>query len=201
MEILFFNLMLIASYVLFRKCGSIFNFRMKNKSNKKHLFDIFDLLLYGTIVYLIIFFKNKIKFKTSYFTTFIISLLSFGFILKIPGVGEPLPNIKKWNKNKIIVSSLFAILIYYLNKENKILTNQNIFFMKIIFIYIIIALIISYKKNKLKTFHPHHWQIFWVLSLLVVPNNLKTQLLSSILLSMFAHGIICYSAASIIKHD
>ena len=193
--------MLISSYVLFRKFGLTFNFRMKEKSNDKHFFDIIELLLYGTFTYMIIFFKNKIKFDCIYFITFLISLISFSFILKIPGVGDPLPNIKKWNKNKIIVSTLFACFIWYLNKGNNIITKKNIFFMKIIFTYLIIALIISYRKNKLKTFHPHHWQIFWFLSLLIIPKDNKTKLLSSIFLSMFVHGVTCYSAASIINHD
>ena len=201
MEILLFHLMLILSYVLFRKFGLTFNFRMKNKSNQRHINDIIELLLYGSIIYLVIFRKNKIKFDCIYFITFLISLISFSFILKIPGVGDPLPNIKKWNKNKIIVSTLFACFIWYLNKGNNILTKQNLFFMKLIFLFLIIALIISYKKNRLKTFHPHHWQIFWFLSLLIIPKDNKTKLLSSIFLSMFAHGIICYSAASIINDD
>ena len=205
MQIIFFIGMLIISYFLFRSFGSkrnkldLFHFRMRDKSNEKHLIDILELLFYGVTIYKTIFYENILMFDSYYIITFFISLISFGILLKIPGVGETVPNISKWNSNKILITILFILLSFYLNKGNNIFSSQNILFFKLLAVYLSIILVISYKKDKFKTFHPHHWQIFWFLSLLIKPINLKTKILSAIFLSMFSHGIICYSASSIIS--
>ena len=193
--------MLSISYLFFRTLAKKFNFNMREKTYDKHFQDTLDLIVYGSVVYFFNFLNNKISIDFSYIITFYISLLLFGFFLKIPGVGETVPNIRKWNKNKIIFTLLFTILVFYLNNNNKIFSNQNKIFLFSLFLYLLTLFFKLYKKDKYKTFHPHHWQIFWFLSLLIKPNDIKTKILSSIFLSMFSHGIICYSAAPIYKDE
>mgnify|MGYP001270517144 CR=1 FL=1 len=171
------------------------------KTNSRHYQDIFDLIKYSSVVYFFNLLNNNISFDFTYIITFITSLILFGFFLKIPGVGETIPNIKNWNINKFIFTILFIILVCYLNSDNKIFSNQNKVFLLILSIYLLNLFFKIYRKDKNRIFHPHHWQIFWFLSLLIKPNDIKSKLLSSIFLSMFSHGIICYSAASIINDE
>ena len=48
-----FNLMLIFSYVFYRNLANRYQLRMKNKTLQKHIIDVFDLVLYGSIFYLL----------------------------------------------------------------------------------------------------------------------------------------------------
>ena len=52
-----FNLMLIFSYVFYRNLANKFQLRIKNKTLQKHIFDISDLILYGSIFYLLVFYN------------------------------------------------------------------------------------------------------------------------------------------------
>tara|TARA_B100000161_G_scaffold261990_1_gene231134 strand:+ start:57 stop:665 length:609 start_codon:yes stop_codon:yes gene_type:complete len=197
----YFELMLFCSYIFYRYLAKIFNLKRKSKTSNRHIEDIFDLLKYGIIIYLLIFLHNSSFFNIKYILFYFVSLTIAGFILEIPGVGDTLPNIKKWNKNKFTVMVLFLTMTYLLNKGNFTFDKRNNSILFFFIIFSIITLIISYKQNKFKTLHPHHWQIFLFLSLLIKPKDVKTQILSSIFLSLYSHGIICYSAASIFKHD
>ena len=202
LNIIFFEFMLFFSYIFFRFLAKKFNFRMKDKSFKKHIVDIFDLLIYGFIVYLFIFLKtNGFYFDFEYLFAYLCSLVLFGFLLEIPGVAKPLPELKSWNFNKLIVISILLLLTYNYAKELFVFNKRNIGLLFYLIITIIISLIMSYKKNKFKTFHPHHWQIFWFISLIIQPISFQTKILSAMYLSFFAHGVIAYSAASIIKDD
>lgn len=194
--------MLFFSYFFFRILAKKFNFRMKDKPFKKHIIDIFDLLIYGFIVYLFIFLKNNgYYFDFEYVLIYLFSLILFGFLLEIRGVAKPLPQLKSWNFNKIIVISGLFLLTYYFGKELFVLNKRNVGLLSYLIITIIISTVMSYKKNKFKTFHPHHWQIFWFISLIILPISYPTKILSAMYLSFFAHGVIAYSAASIIKDD
>ncbi len=202
LNIIFFEFMLFFSYIFFRILAKKLNFRMKDKIIKKHIIDIFDLLIYGFIVYLFVFLKNNGSyFDSEYIFIYLISLILFGFLLEIPGVTKPLPQLKSWNFNKFIVISILFLISYHLGGELLVLDKINIGLLSYLILTIIISLIMSYKKNKFKTFHPHHWQIFWFISLIIQPISYSTKILSAMYLSFFAHGIIAYSAASIIKDD
>ena len=200
-KLFLFEIMLFFSYVLFRIIADKFNLKVKNKTFKTHCKDILDLSFYGFINYLFVFFKdNGLYFDKFYVLYFFISLILFGFILEIPGVGDTVPNIKKWNSNKVI-AIIFLMTLTYLNGKNIfILNKRNGALILYLILFSMITLITSYKKNRFKTFHPHHWQIFWFLSLFIIPSISKTRLLSSMFVSFFAHGIIAHSAASILGH-
>lgn len=197
-----FNLMLIFSYVFYRNLANKFQLRIKNKTLQKHIFDISDLILYGSIFYLLVF-NNPLAlpFDIYYAITFIISLAIFGFILEIPGVDKTVPNIKSWNINKFIAIIFTIIFTIVLGKDIFVLSKRNILIFLNTLIILILACFLSYNKNKFKTFHPHHWQIFLLVSLIIIPNNNKTKFLSAMYLSFFAHGIIAHSAASLIKNE
>ena len=200
LNIVFFEIMLFISYVFYRYLAGKYNLRMKSKNLDKHIIDIIDLLIYGFIVYLFNFFKNNgMYFDSEYVIIYFISLVLFGFILEIPGVATPLPELKSWNYNKLIGIVILLILTYHFGKDLLIFNKRNISLLMYLIITIIIACISSYHKNKFKTFHPHHWQIFWFISLVIIPISYPTKILSAIYLSFFSHGIISYSAASIIK--
>ena len=200
-KIFYFEFMLFISYIFYRIIANIFNLKRKDKSKLRHIKDIIDLLKYGSIIYLFVFINNQTFFDLNYALLYMISLIICGFTLQIPGVGETFPNIKKWNKNKLFMIIILLTMTYVLNKGNFIFDKRNNTILSFFIIYSMVTILIAYKKNNLKTIHPHHWQVFWVLSFLIIPKDLKTQMLSSIYLSMFAHGIICYSAASLIKDD
>lgn len=202
LNVVFFEIMLFISYVFYRYLAGKYNLRMKSKNLDKHIIDIIDLLLYGFIVYLFNFFKNNgTYFDSEYVIIYFISLVLFGFILEIPGVATPLPELRSWNYTKLIVITIILIITNYFGREIFILNKRNISLLTYLIITIIIACILSYNKNKFKTFHPHHWQIFWFISLIIIPVSYPTKILSAIYLSFFSHGIISYSAASIIKND
>ena len=197
-----FNLMLIFSYVFYINLANRYQLRKKDKTLKKHIIDIFDLVLYGTIFYLLVFCNpSSLPFDKYYMITFIISLTIFGFVLEIPGVDNTVPNIKSWNKNKLITILLTIIFTIILGKDISILSKRNILFFLNTLIILTLACFLSYNKNKFKTFHPHHWQIFLLVSIIIIPNNNKTKFLSAMYLSFFAHGIIAHSAASLIKNE
>ena len=197
-----FNLMLIFSYVFYRNLANKFQLRIKNKTLQKHIFDISDLILYGSIFYLLVFNNpSALPFDIYYAITFIISLAIFGFILEIPGVDKTVPNIKSWNINKFIAIIFTIIFTIVLGKDIFVLSKRNILIFLNTLIILILACFLSYNKNKFKTFHPHHWQIFLLVSLIIIPNNNKTKFLSAMYLSFFAHGIIAHSAASLIKNE
>ena len=197
-----FNLMLIFSYVFYRNLANKFQLRIKNKTLQKHIFDISDLILYGSIFYLLVFNNSSaLSFDIYYAITFIISLAIFGFVLEIPGVDKTVPNIKSWNKNKFIAIILTIIFTIVLGKDIFVLNKRNILIFLNSSIILTLACFLSYDKNKFKTFHPHHWQIFLLVSLIIIPNNNKTKFLSAMYLSFFAHGIIAHSAASLIKNE
>lgn len=65
----------------------------------------------------------------------------------------------------------------------------------------VISFLLSYKKNKFKPFYPHHLQVFFIVSIFILPTNNKTKFLSAMYLSFFAHGIIAHSAASMLKNN
>ena len=202
LNIFIFEIMLFISYIFYRYIGGNYNLRMKSKNLDKHITDIIDLLIYGFIVYLFNFFKNKgIYFDSEYIIIYFISLVLFGFLLEIPGVATPLPKLTSWNYNKLIIMFLASLITYFFGKEVLSFNKRNIGLLTYLTVAIIIACIISYRKNKFKTFHPHHWQIFWFISLVIIPKSYSTKILSAIYLSFFSHGIISYSAASIIKND
>ena len=197
-----FNLMLIFSYVFYRNLANKFQLRIKNKTLQKHIFDISDLILYGSIFYLLVFNNpSALPFDIYYAITFIISLAIFGFILEIPGVDKTVPNIKSWNINKFIAIIFTIIFTIVLGKDIFVLSKRNILIFLNTLIILTLACFLSYDKNKFKTFHPHHWQIFLLVSLIIIPNNNKTKFLSAMYLSFFAHGIIAHSAASLIKNE
>ncbi len=197
-----FNLMLIFSYVFYRNLADKYRLRIKDKTLQKHIFDISDLILYGSIFYLLVFTNpSALPFDIYYAITFIISLAIFGFVLQIPGVDKTVPNIKSWNKNKFIAIILTIIFTMVLGKDIFVLNKRNILIYLNSIIILILACFLSYNKNKFKTFHPHHWQIFLLVSIIIIPNNNKTKFLSAMYLSFFAHGIIAHSAASLIKNE
>ena len=197
-----FNLMLIFSYVFYRNLANKFQLRIKNKTLQKHIFDISDLILYGSIFYLLVFNNpSALPFDIYYAITFIISLAIFGFILEIPGVDKTVPNIKSWNINKFIAIIFTIIFTIVLGKDIFVLSKRNILIFLNTLIILTLACFLSYNKNKFKTFHPHHWQIFLLVSIIIIPNNNKTKFLSAMYLSFFAHGIIAHSAASLIKNE
>lgn len=197
-----FNLMLIFSYVFYRNLANRYQLRMKNKTLQKHIIDVFDLVLYGSIFYLLVFnYPSALPFDIYYAITFIISLAIFGFILEIPGVDKTVPNIKSWNINKFIAIIFTIIFTIVLGKDIFVLSKRNILIFLNTLIILTLACFLSYNKNKFKTFHPHHWQIFLLVSIIIIPNNNKTKFLSAIYLSFFAHGIIAHSAASLIKNE
>lgn len=197
-----FNLMLIFSYVFYRNLADKYRLRIKDKTLQKHIFDISDLILYGSIFYLLVFTNpSALPFDIYYAITFIISLAIFGFVLQIPGVDKTVPNIKSWNKNKFIAIILTIIFTIILGKDIFVLNKRNILIYLNSLIILILACFLSYNKNKFKTFHPHHWQIFLLVSIIIIPNNNKTKFLSAMYLSFFAHGIIAHSAASLIKNE
>ena len=202
MNLFLFELMLIFSYIFYRLISHIFNLRVKKKNFCRNIIDIFDLILYGTIFYLLNFnHPLSLKFDFYYVIIFIISLVIFGFVLEIPGVDKTLPNIKSWNLNKICAIVFVLLLTYFLGKDIFVLNKRNKLILVNFFIIMVIVLLLSYKENKFKTFHPHHWQIFLLVSLIIIPNNNKTKFLSAMYLSFFAHGIIAHSAASLIKNE
>ena len=197
LNLILFDLMLTFSYIFYRFLSKKFHLRVKSKNIKKHCFDILELIFYGSIVY---FLYNKRFFDNQYFMIYIISLISFGFVLEVPGVDKTVPNFKLWNLNKMIAIVILIIITFYCGKNN-IINKRNLIitsFSSSIFVYYLIR---SYYKNNFKTFHPHHWQIFWYLSLLFVPICFKTKFLSAMYLAFFSHGIIAHSAASILKDD
>lgn len=197
-----FNLMLIFSYVFYTNLANKYRLRIKDKTLKKHIFDISDLILYGSIFYLLVFNNSSaLSFDIYYAITFIISLAIFGFVLEIPGVDKTVPNIKSWNKNKFIAIIFTIIFTIVLGKDIFVLNKRNILIFLNSSIILILACFLSYNKNKFKTFHPHHWQIFLLVSIIIIPNNNKTKFLSAMYLSFFAHGIIAHSAASLIKNE
>jgi hypothetical protein len=194
--------MLIFSYVFYRNLADKYRLRIKDKTLQKHIFDISDLILYGSIFYLLVFTNpSALPFDIYYAITFIISLAIFGFVLQIPGVDKTVPNIKSWNKNKFIAIILTIIFTIILGKDIFVLNKRNILIYLNSLIILILACFLSYNKNKFKTFHPHHWQIFLLVSIIIIPNNNKTKFLSAMYLSFFAHGIIAHSAASLIKNE
>lgn len=202
MNLFLFELMLIFSYVFYRLISHIFNLRVKKKNFCRNIIDIFDLILYGTIFYLLNFnHPLSLKFDFYYVIIFIISLVIFGFVLEIPGVDKTVPNIKSWNKNKFIAIIFTIVFTIVLGKDIFVLSKRNILIFLNTLIILALACFLSYNKNKFKTFHPHHWQIFLLVSLIIIPNNNKTKFLSAMYLSFFAHGIIAHSAASLIKNE
>ena len=202
LKLFIFEIMLFISYIFYRFLARQFNLRVKNKSFERHSKDIIDLLIYGFIIFIFIFFKNNANyFDKSYIIYFFISLVMFGLILEIPGVDSTVPNFKNWNSNKIVAVISLLVLTYVNGKSNFVLNKRNGGLMVYLIIFSMVTSITSYQKNKMKTFHPHHWQIFWFLSLIMVPNLLKTKILSAMYVSFFAHGIIAHSAASILKDE
>ena len=167
-KVFIFELMLFFSYVFYRNLAKRYQLRVKQKDNKRHIRDIIDLSFYGLIVYLFIFFNNNgLFFDYEYILIYFVSLITFGFVLEIPGVAKPLPQIKSWNLNKLIAIILFLTLSYNCGKDILIVNPRNIALLLYFMIILIMTLITSYYKNKLQTYHPHHWQIFWFLSLVV----------------------------------
>ena len=201
LNMLLFEIMLFFSYVLFRNISQCYKLRVKVKNSNKHLKDIFDLLFYGLIFYLAVFYNNSHYFNFGYALLFYFSIISFGFLLEIPGVGDTLPNIKTWNLNKILSMFLLLIITIYCSKENIRFSSINILITIFTSIILIIKFIINYKKNKLKSFHPHHWQVFWFLGLFISPYTVRSRFLSALYLSFFSHGIIAHSAASMFKDN
>ena len=200
LKLIFFEIMLFFSYVLFRNISNCYKLRVKEKDFKRHLIDVFDLLFYGLVIYLLVFYqKNEIYFDFKYVLLYYFCIISFGFLLEIPGVGDTVPNIRKWNLNKILSMILLVIITIFCCKEAVVFNSYNLLMSIIIGVTLLFKFIANYKKNNLGTFHPHHWQVFWFLSLFISPHTVKSKFLSALFLSFFSHGIIAHSAASMFK--
>ena len=199
-KILYFEIMLFLSYIFYRMLSKKFKLRVKVKDTNKHIKDIIDLLLYGLIIFLFVFYQNNSTyFDLKYVILFIISLVLFGLLLEIPGAGDTIPNFKNWKPIKFIGMIILIVTSFYCGTECLVLNQRNINLVLLMITILLIKFITKYKKNIKLVFHPHHWQIFGFLSLFVIPNNFNTKVLSAIYLSFFAHGIIAHSAASIFK--
>jgi hypothetical protein len=202
LKFIIFEIMLFFSYVLFRNISKCYKLRVKEKDFNRHLVDIFDLLFYGLVFYLIVFYqKNEQYFDIKYILLYYFCIISFGFLLEIPGVGDTVPNIKKWNLNKILSMILLIFVTIFCSKEAVFFNKINILMTILIGIILLVKFISNYNKNKLKSFHPHHWQVFWFLSLFISPYTVKSKFLSALYLSFFSHGVIAHSAASMFKDD
>uniref|UniRef100_A0A6C0IT61 Uncharacterized protein n=1 Tax=viral metagenome TaxID=1070528 RepID=A0A6C0IT61_9ZZZZ len=200
-KILYFEILLFFSYIFYRILSKKFKLRVKAKDINRHTKDIIDLLLYGLIIFLLVFYQNNgTQFDLKYVLLFIISLVLFGLLLEIPGVGDTVPNFKSWRPTKFIGMIILIIISFYCGTECLVLNNRNINLILIMLSILLVKFVTKYKKNIKLIFHPHHWQIFGFLSLFVIPNNINTKVLSAIYLSFFAHGIIAHSAASIFKN-
>lgn len=194
--------MLFFSYILFRNISNCYKLRVKEKDFNRHLVDIFDLLFYGLVFYLLVFYqKNQQHFDIKYVLLYYFCIISFGFLLEIPGVGDTIPNIKKWNLNKILSMILLVIVTIFCSKEAIIFSKINILMAIVTIMITFIKFITKIKTNKLKSFHPHHWQVFWFLGLFISPHTIRSKFLSALYLSFFSHGVIAHSAASMFKDD
>jgi hypothetical protein len=200
-KILYFEILLFFSYIFYRILSKKFKLRVKVKDINRHTKDIIDLLLYGLIIFLLVFYQNNgTQFDLNYVILFITSLVLFGLLLEIPGAGDTVPNFKNWGPTKFIGMIILIITSLYYGTECLVLNQKNINLILLMITILLIKFIIKYKENTKLIFHPHHWQIFGFLSLFVIPNNINTKVLSAIYLSFFAHGIIAHSAASIFKN-
>lgn len=203
LNLVLFELMLVIGYVYYRFVANKFNFRKKDKRYKQHLKDIVDLLIYGSIIFLL----NKNSFVNPvvaiiYFVMFFVNLYVVGYILEIPTLAVPVTKVNEWSKRKISLIILLTIFTIYSTKDLYVLNQRNIALITFLATFAISTSFRYYlnKKNKRKQkFHPHHWQIFWYLALFVAPYDLLSIFISNFFLSMFAHGIISYSAASILE--
>lgn len=203
LNLVLFELMLIIGYVYYRFIAQKFNFRKKDKKYNQHIKDLVDLLIYGSIIFIL----NKNSYidpvkSIIYFIMFFVNLYLVGFILEVPSIAVPITKINKWSKKKISLIILLTVFTIYSTKNLYEFNQRNIALLTFLGSFIIAT---SYryfvnKKNKKKqSFHPHHWQIFWYLALFIAPYDLLTMFISNFFLSMFAHGIISYSAASILE--
>ena len=203
LNLVLFELMLVIGYVYYRFVANKFNFRKKDKRYKQHLKDIVDLLIYGSIIFLL----NKNSFINPvvaiiYFVMFFVNLYVVGYILEIPTLAVPVTKVNEWSKRKISLIILLTIFTIYSTKDLYVLNKRNIALITFLATFAISTSYRYYlnKRNKRKQkFHPHHWQIFWYLALFVAPYDLLSIFISNFFLSMFAHGIISYSAASILE--
>ena len=183
-KILYFEILLFFSYIFYRILSKKFKLRVKVKDINRHTKDIIDLLLYGLIIFLLVFYQNNgTQFDLNYVILFI-----------------TVPNFKNWGPTKFIGMIILIITSLYYGTECLVLNQKNINLILLMITILLLKFIIKYKENTKLIFHPHHWQIFGFLSLFVIPNNINTKVLSAIYLSFFAHGIIAHSAASIFKN-
>lgn len=203
LNLVLFELMLIIGYIYYRFIAKKFNFRKKDKKFKQHLKDIVDLLIYGSIIFLLNQNSNIDPIiGIIYFVMFFVNLYVVGYILEVPSLAVPVTRINEWSKRKISSIILLTIFTIYSTKDLYVLNERNIALLTFLGTF---AIATSYRyylnrKNKKKQkFHPHHWQIFWYLALFVAPYDLLSMFISNFFLSMFAHGIISYSAASILE--
>jgi len=200
-KILYFEIMLFLSYIFYRILSNKIKLRVQVKDINRHIKDIIELLSYGLIIFLIVFYQNNgTQFDLNYVILFITSLILFGLLLEIPGAGDTVPNFKNWAPIKFIGMIILIVTSFYCGTECLVLNQRNINLVLLMITILLINFIIKYKENIKLVFHPHHWQIFGFLSLFVIPNNINTKVLSAIYLSFFAHGIIAHSAASIFKN-
>ena len=83
LNLVLFEIMLFISYIYFRIISRKLKFRRKEKTNNKHIKDIIDLMMYGSLIFIL---NGNIYFNHYYILSFFINLVIISKLAKITGL-------------------------------------------------------------------------------------------------------------------
>ena len=129
------------------------------------------------------------------------SAFGFGYLAEQPFLKTSVSaeDIKKWSaKTKAFFIGVFALIItlaiYHIKLafDKKIAMVYIIFFVLIMMIYLGLPYYIQKQEPGL-AYHPHHWTIFWILSIFTRFNTPISKICAGICLGIYIQGSAMYN--------